>query len=215
MADTFETGVKYALAVGMLVSVSLPALAQLGIPTIASHMFVLCYDVMAEITPPVCTSAYAAPAIARSNPVGTGIFAFTLGLGKVLALMAFVYAPVLLFVSETGFDLWAFSYTATCCIIGVIPLSAAVAGRWRAPMGALSRWLPAISGLIFVAPSLQADLVAAIIASPVALSQIIARRHLARTAGEAHAGPGHDPRHRHCPHGGRGAPCRSGLTLPY
>ncbi|MEO0371102.1 MAG: TRAP transporter fused permease subunit, partial [Pseudomonadota bacterium] len=56
----------------MLVSVAQPALAQLGIPPIASHMFVLYYGVVAEITPPVCTSAYAAAAIANSNPFRTG-----------------------------------------------------------------------------------------------------------------------------------------------
>jgi TRAP-type uncharacterized transport system fused permease subunit len=167
----------------MLVSVAQPALAQLGIPPIASHMFVLYYGVVAEITPPVCTSAYAASAIANSNPFRTGISAFTLGLGKVLAPMAFVYAPVLLFVSETGFDLWEFSYTATSCIIGVISLSAAVVGYWLTPMGALSRWLLAFAGLIFIAPSLQADLVAALIASPVILSQVIARRRAAPATG--------------------------------
>ncbi len=160
----------------MLVSVAQPALAQLGIPPIASHMFVLYYGVVAEITPPVCTSAYAAAAIANSNPFRTGISAFTLGLGKVVAPMAFVYAPVLLFVSSAGFDLWEFSYTAASCIAGVICLSAAVVGYWLAPMGALFRILMALAGLIFIAPSLQADLVALVIASPAVLSQIIARR---------------------------------------
>jgi len=161
----------------MLVSVAQPALAQLGIPPIASHMFVLYYGVVAEITPPVCTSAYAAAAIANSNPFRTGISAFTLGLGKVIAPMAFVYAPVLLFVSSTGFDLWEFSYTATSCIAGVISLSAAVVGYWLAPMGTVYRILMAIAGLIFIAPSLTADLVALIIAGPAIVSQVIARRH--------------------------------------
>jgi len=166
----------------MLVSVAQPALAQLGIPPIASHMFVLYYGVVAEITPPVCTSAYAAAAIANSNPFRTGISAFTLGLGKVVAPMAFVYAPVLLFVSSTGFDLWEFSYTATSCIMGVISLSAAVVGYWLAPMGAGYRWLMAIAGLIFIAPSLQADLVALIIASPAIISQVIKRKNLPAAA---------------------------------
>ncbi|MEL7257695.1 MAG: TRAP transporter fused permease subunit [Pseudomonadota bacterium] len=166
----------------MLVSVAQPALAQLGIPPIASHMFVLYYGVVAEITPPVCTSAYAAAAIANSNPFRTGISAFTLGLGKVVAPMAFVYAPVLLFVSSTGFDLWEFSYTATSCILGVIALSSAVVGYWLAPMGAGYRWLMAIAGLIFIAPSLQADLVALIIASPAIISQVIKRKNLPAAA---------------------------------
>lgn len=159
----------------MLVSVAQPALAQLGIPPIASHMFVLYYGVVAEITPPVCTSAYAAAAIANANPFRTGISAFTLGLGKVLAPMAFVYAPVLLLVSSTGFDLLEFSYTALSCLLGVIALSAAVVGYWLAPMGAIYRVLCAIAGLIFIGPSLQADLVALLIASPAIISQVIAR----------------------------------------
>jgi len=166
----------------MLVSVAQPALAQLGIPPIASHMFVLYYGVVAEITPPVCTSAYAAAAIANSNPFRTGISAFTLGLGKVVAPMAFVYAPVLLFVSSTGFDLWEFSYTAASCIAGVIALSAAVVGYWLTPMGTVFRWLMALAGLIFIAPSLQADLVATIVAAPAVISQVIARRRTAAAA---------------------------------
>jgi TRAP-type uncharacterized transport system fused permease subunit len=160
----------------MLVSVAQPALAQLGVPPIASHMFVLYYGVVSEITPPVCTSAYAAAAIANSNPFRTGLSAFSLGLGKVVAPMAFVYAPVLLFVSSTGFDLWEFTYTASSCIAGVVALSTSVVGYWFAPMGRVSRILMALAGLIFVAPSLAADLVALIIASPVVISQVLAHR---------------------------------------
>lgn len=165
----------------MLVSVAQPALAQLGIPPIASHMFVLYYGVVAEITPPVCTSAYAAAAIAGSNPFRTGISAFTLGLGKVVAPMAFVYAPVLLIVSSTGFDLWQFTYTAASCIAGVICLSTAVVGYWLAPMRAVFRWLMALAGLVFIAPSLQADFAALIIAGPAIASQLVQRRRMVRT----------------------------------
>lgn len=160
----------------MLVSVAQPALAQLGVPPIASHLFVLYYGVVAEITPPVCTSAYAAAAIANSNPFRTGISAFSLGLGKIVAPMAFVYAPVLLFVSSTGFDLWEFTYTATTAVMGVVALSTAVVGYWLMPMGVVSRILMAIAGLIFVAPSLEADLIALFIAAPVIAIQIITRR---------------------------------------
>ncbi len=156
----------------MLVSVAQPALAQLGIPPIASHMFVLYYGVVSEITPPVCTSAYAAAAIANSNPFRTGISAFSLGLGKIVAPMAFVYAPVLLFVSSAGFDLLEFSYTATSCIAGVIALSAAVVGYWLAPMNAIERILATIAGLVFIAPSWQADIFSIVVIMPVILLQI-------------------------------------------
>ena len=169
----------------MLVSVAQPALAQLGVPPIASHMFVLYYGVVSEITPPVCTSAYAAAAIANSNPFRTGISAFTLGLGKVVAPMAFVYAPVLLFVSSTGFDFIEFSYTAASCIAGVIALSAAVVGYWLAPMGVVWRLLFAIGGIIFIAPSIKADIAAILIVAPAVISQLVARKRMPVVAGEA------------------------------
>ncbi|MEL7303362.1 MAG: TRAP transporter fused permease subunit, partial [Pseudomonadota bacterium] len=174
----------------MLASVAQPALAQLGIPAIASHMFVLYYGVVAEITPPVCTSAYAAAAIANSNPFRTGISAFTLGLGKVVAPMAFVYAPVLLIVAEGSFDLWQFTYTAVSCLIGVVALSAAVVGYFRTHMNALERTLAAIAGLIFIGPSLQTDLIALLILAPVLVVQFV----LKGRRGEAQnnlAGTGH------------------------
>ncbi|MEM1164238.1 MAG: TRAP transporter large permease subunit, partial [Pseudomonadota bacterium] len=164
----------------MLVSVAQPALSQLGVPPIASHMFVLYYGVVAEITPPVCTSAYAAAAIANSNPFRTGISAFTLGLGKVVAPMAFVYAPVLLIVSSTGFDLWEFTYTALSCIAGVVSLSASVVGYWYAPMHWTERVLAALAGIIFIAPTLSADLVAIGVLLPVIVAQYAKhKRHVA------------------------------------
>ncbi len=159
----------------MLVSVAQPALAQLGIPPIASHLFVLFYGVVSEITPPICTSAYAAAAIAGANPFRTGISAFTLGLGKIVAPMAFVYAPVLLIVSSAGFDLLTFIYTAASCIAGVVALSAAVVGFYLAPMGAVSRLTAATAGLVFIAPSIYADLFALAIVAPVVISQVAAK----------------------------------------
>ena len=160
----------------MLVSVAQPTLSQLGIPPIASHMFVLYYGVVSEITPPVCASAYAASAIANSNPLRTGVSAFTLGLGKVVAPMAFVYAPVLLLVSSVGFNLIEFVQVAGTCVLGVVALSSAVVGYWLAPMGVGFRLLMALGGAVFIAPSIGADLAALIIVSPVVATQLIARR---------------------------------------
>ena len=166
----------------MLVSVAQPTLSQLGVPPIASHMFVLYYGVVSEITPPVCASAYAASAIANSNPLRTGVSAFTLGLGKVVAPMAFVYAPVLLLVSSVGFDLIEFVQVASTCVIGVVALSTAVVGYWLAPMGVGFRILMALGGAVFIAPSLGADLAAMLIVSPVVVTQLIARRRSQREA---------------------------------
>lgn len=159
----------------MLVSVAQPALAQLGIPPLASHLFVLYYGVVAEITPPVCTSAYAASAIANSNPFRTGVSAFTLGLGKVVAPMAFVYAPVLLFTATT-FEPLFFAYAAASAIAGVFALSVAVVGMWKVAVPVWGRVLLAVAGLVFIAPDWSTDLIAVAICLPVVLQQFLGLR---------------------------------------
>ncbi len=166
----------------MLVSVAQPALAQLGVPPIAAHMFVLYYGVVSEITPPVCTSAYAAAAIANSNPFRTGISAFSLGLGKVVAPMAFVFSPILVFAPEVGFDILIFIQAAGTSILGVAALSAAVSGYIVAPMGTLARILMAVSGVVFIAPGLGGDIAAVIIALPALVGQFLGRKGDGSTA---------------------------------
>ena len=51
----------------MLVTVAQPAFTNLGIPPLATHLFVFYYGIISEVTPPVCTSAYAAAAIANAT----------------------------------------------------------------------------------------------------------------------------------------------------
>jgi TRAP-type uncharacterized transport system fused permease subunit len=46
------------------------------IPTIAAHLFVFYFDILADDTPPVGIAAYAAAGIAKSNPIKTGIQGF-------------------------------------------------------------------------------------------------------------------------------------------
>ncbi|MDS9468766.1 TRAP transporter fused permease subunit [Paracoccus sp. MBLB3053] len=157
----------------MLASVAQPTLAQLGVPPIASHLFILYYGVVSEITPPVCTSAYAAAAIANANPFRTGMAAFGLGLGKILAPMAFVYAPVLLIVSDGGFQPGPFAMALTSCLAGVLSLSAAVVGHWRTPLVWPARIVLAVAGLVFVAPSWQSNAIGMALVAPILLHQLV------------------------------------------
>ena len=46
------------------------------IPTIAAHMFVFYFGILADDTPPVGMAAYASAAIAKSDPIITGIQSF-------------------------------------------------------------------------------------------------------------------------------------------
>jgi len=155
----------------MLVSVAQPALSQLGVPALATHMFVLYYGVISEITPPVCASAYAAAGIAGSNPFRTGISAFTLGLGKLMVPMVFVYAPTMLIVLPEYFTLLSFLQVSLTCAAGVFVIATAVSGFFLAPLNGIWRVIAAIGGLFLVAPSYQSDLISLVLLVPVFLQQ--------------------------------------------
>ena len=166
----------------LLVAVAQPALAQLGIPALATHMFVLYYGVISEITPPVCASAYAAAGIAGANPFRTGINAFTLGLGKLMVPMVFVYAPTLLLVLPEYFSLLSFMQVGLSCAIGIFAIATAVAGFFLSRLNAILRLVMAAAGLMLVAPSGETDLIALILVVAVTAIQIYQRRNAPKEA---------------------------------
>ncbi len=160
----------------MLATVAQPALGNLGVPALASHLFVLYYGVISEITPPVCASAYAAAGIAGANPFRTGLSAFSLGIAKLMVPMVFVYSPAMLIVIEEHFTWAAFASTVASCAVGVFLVATAVAGYFLTHMGPLSRAAIAFAGVLLVAPGTQSDLYALAIFAPVLAFQVLARR---------------------------------------
>ncbi|MGA0797086.1 MAG: TRAP transporter permease, partial [Quisquiliibacterium sp.] len=154
----------------IVATIAAPVLVQFGIPGIAAHMFVLFYGVLADITPPVCTSAYAAGGIAGANPFRTGLTAFRLGNAKALVPLVFVYSPSLLLVVP-GFA-WADFWIAFIgCTVGVIMLGAALTGYLLGPMPAWQRWLMGIAALLLITPGLGSGLAGALLLAPVLIAQ--------------------------------------------
>ncbi len=159
----------------IVATIAAPVLVQFGIPPIAAHFFVLFYGVLADITPPVCTSAYAAGGIAGANPFKTGLTAFRLGNAKALVPLVFVYSPSLLLVTD-GFSWQEFAIAFSGCVTGVVLLGASLSGYLLAPIPVLQRWVMRFAALLFIAPELKSALVAAIMVAPIIVLQIIAHR---------------------------------------
>jgi TRAP-type uncharacterized transport system fused permease subunit len=109
----------------ILAAIVAPALAQLGVPQLATHFFVFYYGVLADVTPPVALAAFAAAGIARSEPMRTGMTAFRLSMGKALVPFAFVYTPALLFV---GFSWGTFLVALAGTVVAIMGLGAAYTG---------------------------------------------------------------------------------------
>ncbi len=85
-------------------SLAAPALLDLGVPLIVSHMFVFYFGIMADLTPPVALAAFAAAPIAKETGLKIGIQSMRLAVaGFVVPFMA-VYAPVLMLQGGTYVD---------------------------------------------------------------------------------------------------------------
>jgi TRAP transporter 4TM/12TM fusion protein len=139
----------------ILAAIVAPALAQLGVPQLATHFFVFYYGVLADVTPPVALAAFAAAGIARSEPMRTGTTAFRLSMGKALVPFAFVYSPVLLLIDFT----WgAFLLALGSVIVAVVGLGAAYTGYIRRPIGRIAFVLLNVFSLslIFANPTMTA-----------------------------------------------------------
>lgn len=160
----------------MLATVAQPALGNLGVPPLASHLFVLYYGVISEITPPVCASAYAAAGIAGANPFRTGLSAFSFGIAKLMVPMVFVYSPAMLIVIEPYFTWGAFLSTTISCAIGVFMVATSVAGYFLTHMPVAIRFTMAFAGVLLVAPGMTSDLYALLVFLPVLAQQLLSRR---------------------------------------
>jgi len=100
------------------------ALTEFGVPTMAAHMISYWVAVVSAVTPPVALAAYAASAIAKSDPVKTGFEALRLASMILVMPFLFVYTPILL--DGSLFDI---AVTVFACVIGVIAWAAFLESR--------------------------------------------------------------------------------------
>ncbi|MGB3341158.1 MAG: TRAP transporter permease [bacterium] len=89
----------------VMASITVPVIITLGarsgisyIPAIAAHLFCFYFGILADDTPPVGLAAYSAAAIAKSDPISTGIKGFMYDLRTAVIPFMFVFnAELVLF----------------------------------------------------------------------------------------------------------------------
>ncbi len=110
------------------VVVTLGAQHGLIIPLIAVHLFVFYFGILADDTPPVDLAAFAAAAIAKSDPIRTGIQGFTYDIRTAILPFMFVFNTQLLLI---GIDTWwHLALTIFSAIVAMLIFSAATQGWW-------------------------------------------------------------------------------------
>jgi TRAP transporter 4TM/12TM fusion protein len=137
-------------------TVAAPALLKLGTPMMAAHMFVFYFGIVADITPPVALAAMAGAAIAKSDPMKTGVNATKLAIAAFLVPYIFVFSPALLMINTTFLDIVQMTITA---VLGMIGVGAAVEGWYWTRMTWWERILGLAAGLLLIDPGTVTDLV--------------------------------------------------------
>jgi TRAP transporter 4TM/12TM fusion protein len=116
----------------VMASITVPVIVQLGgdmglvIPAIAVHLFCFYFGILADDTPPVGLAAYAAAAIAESNPVKTGIKGFIYDLRTAVIPFMFVFNAELLLVDISNG--WQVLLIWVSAILGVLSFTNVVQG---------------------------------------------------------------------------------------
>jgi len=104
--------------------VAAPALIYLKVPAVAAHLVVFYAACLSNITPPVCVSAFAAAALAKADPMETGIAALKFGIALIFLPFGFVYLPPLLM----NGSVWEIVYTVFFLTIGFMTAAMALQG---------------------------------------------------------------------------------------
>ena len=132
-------------------SIAAPALLELGVPLIVSHMFVFYFGILADLTPPVALACFAAAPIAKEKGLLISFWAVRIALaGFVVPFMA-VYDPALMM---QGDSMGATLYMVIKAAFAVALWGCASIGHLRAPMPWWERLLAFAAGvsLILAAP---------------------------------------------------------------
>lgn len=160
----------------IMATITAPILIKMGIPVLAAHMFVFYFGIVADITPPVALAAYAGAAIAKCNPLKTGVNATRLAITAFIVPYIFAYSPEMLFENvQHWYDVVLICVTA---VIGIIGVSVGMEGHMYVKCPWWQRILALAGGLLCIIPGIETDIAGfVLIAIVFALQKISEKKH--------------------------------------
>jgi TRAP-type uncharacterized transport system fused permease subunit len=160
-------------------SIAAPALLQLGVPLIVSHMFVFYFGIMADLTPPVALAAFAAAPFAGVSGMKIGVQAVKIALaGFIIPFMA-VYSPALLLQTGGWFDA---TYITVKALIAIGLWGVAAVGYWLAPVNWFERIFAFVAAAFLIAAVPLTDEIGFALATLFAAWHVWRARSLRRNA---------------------------------
>ena len=163
----------------IMASTCAPILITLGIDRVAAHFFVFYFGIVADITPPVALAAYAGSAIAKSDPMRTGVNATKLAIAAFIIPYIFAMSPSLLLMNE-GFVSAALGVVTA--VVGMFGVSMGLEGFLRGKVAWPLRILTVAGGLLLIYPGTLTDVIGVLLVGGVVAFQWLHGRRTAAAA---------------------------------
>jgi len=138
------TTAAYVIAAAVLV----PAMQGMGLPALASHLFIFYFAIKSGLTPPVCITVFTTAAIADSNWLKTAWDAMKLGIGGYIMPFYFLFMPGYLFEGE----LWWILYLIFSGTVAMLAIEAGAMGFFKKHSTLLERLIYFAAGLLILGP---------------------------------------------------------------
>ena len=160
----------------IMASTCAPILITIGVPKIAAHFFVFYFGIVADITPPVALAAYAGAAIAKGNPMKTGVNATKLAIGAFIVPYIFCMNPAMLLIDVSALSILQIVITS---FLGIFGVAAAINGHLLRRMHPITRIAAAAGGLLMMDPTLITDIIGLVLLGGVFAWQYFSRKKAA------------------------------------
>jgi TRAP transporter 4TM/12TM fusion protein len=152
----------------IMATITAPILIKMGLPVLAAHMFVFYFGIVADITPPVALAAYAGSAIAKSNPMKTGVTATRLAITAFIVPYIFAYSPEMLLIGAKWYDVVLIVITS---LIGIYAVSAGMEGYMYVKCPWWQRIMLLGGGLLSIIPGIVTDVAGIVLIAAVIILQ--------------------------------------------
>ncbi len=156
-------------------TIAASAIIGLGYEPLAAHMFVFYFGIIADVTPPVALAAMAGAAIAKSDPLKTGIKATKLSIGAFIIPYMFIFNPDILMINTTIADVIPILITS---LIGMFGVSAGLEGYAFRKCKVYERILFIIAGLLSIYPEFYSDIIGIAIIAILVIIQIATKNKI-------------------------------------
>lgn len=169
ITSTIMAPIVYKALIGFLPDVysGLAAMGE-GYALLPAHLFTFYFGIVADITPPVALAAMAGAAIAKSDPLRTGVNASKLAIAAFLIPYVFVMNPKMLMLNAAWYEVVQIILTS---LLGMLGVGMCLEKFWTSRLNIVQQLLALAGGLLLIYPGTLTDLIGVVLVIAVILWQ--------------------------------------------